>query len=222
VRRVGVIPAAGHAIRLQPLSLSKEVYPVRGRPVMDYIVERMRLAPCEELLVVTRPEKVDVLGNARRHGATVVEARPGSLGESLATGLRALADDDVALIGFPDSIWEPADGFRSVLRLLEAGWELALGLFRAPDADLRRYEPVIHDPEGLVDHIEFKPERPSSDWIWGCAAASARTLRRLDGREEPGPCFNELARRRAVGAVRLSECYIDIGTKEGLRRAVAA
>jgi len=39
---VGVIPAAGHAIRLQPLSGSKELLEIGGRPVMDYLVERMR------------------------------------------------------------------------------------------------------------------------------------------------------------------------------------
>ncbi len=36
---VGVIPAAGRATRLQPLSSSKEVQPIGGRPVMDYLID---------------------------------------------------------------------------------------------------------------------------------------------------------------------------------------
>ena len=36
---VGVIPAAGHATRLQPLSGSKEVLAVDGKPVIDYLVQ---------------------------------------------------------------------------------------------------------------------------------------------------------------------------------------
>jgi hypothetical protein len=41
----------------QPLDCSKEMLEVDGRPVIDYPVERMRAAACDELRVVTRPEK---------------------------------------------------------------------------------------------------------------------------------------------------------------------
>ena len=60
---VGVIPAAGRATRLQPLSLSKEVQPISGRPVMDYLLKRLQRGGCAELRVVTRPEKLDVIEN---------------------------------------------------------------------------------------------------------------------------------------------------------------
>ena len=216
---VGVIPAAGHATRLQPLDCSKEVYPVAGRPVMDYLVERMRLAPCSEIRVVTRPDKVDVIDNARRHGATIVEGRPASLAESILLGVRGLPDEGVVAIGFPDSIWEPVDGFASVLALLANGWDVALGLFRG--SETWRYEPVVLEAE-RVTRIEFKPPRSSSDWLWGCAAATARTLLGLEGRDEPGPYFDELAQGGAVGGVRLSGSYIDIGTPSGLREAQAS
>ena len=57
---VGILPAAGYAVRLQPLECSKEMLEIGGRPVIDYLVERMRAGGCEELRVVTRPEKQDV------------------------------------------------------------------------------------------------------------------------------------------------------------------
>lgn len=215
---VGIIPAAGYATRLQPLESSKEVYPVGGRPAMDYLVARMWAAPCDELRVVTRPEKRDVIANAVRHGARVIEARPPSLAQSLLAGMQGLSEDDVVLLGFPDSIWEPRDGYAQVLALLRQGWEVALGLFRA--ADLRRYEPVIFDDSGKVLRIEFKPERPSSTWIWGCAAASVRTLRGLEDQEEPGVLFNSLCAEGGVAGVRLSESYVDMGTQRGLREAL--
>ena len=44
MRLVGVLPAAGHAERLQPLDGSKELLEIRGRPVLDYAVERLRAA----------------------------------------------------------------------------------------------------------------------------------------------------------------------------------
>jgi glucose-1-phosphate thymidylyltransferase len=213
-----VIPAAGYASRLQPLDLSKEVYPIRGRPVMDFLIERMRAAPCSELRVVTRPEKRDVIENAARHGATVIEGHPSSLAESVLAGMRGLAPDDVVLMGFPDSLWEPVDGYRRIVATLEANWLVALGLFQA--ADLRRYEPVVHDESGRVMRIEFKPERPSSSWIWGCAAARVETLEGLEHEHEPGVYFDSLCDRGVVRGLRLPGTYLDIGTRQGLREAL--
>jgi glucose-1-phosphate thymidylyltransferase len=217
VATVGVIPAAGYATRLQPLPLSKEVYPIGGKPVMDYLVERMLAVPDIELRVVTRPEKLDVVENAKRHGATVIEARPDSLAESLRAGLEGLQGDDTVLFGFPDSIWEPPEGYLRVLPLLESGWEVALGLFRAED--LSRYEPVLFEPSGRVTRIEFKPEQPSSSWIWGCAAAPARLLWPLEREQEPGRYFDSLCDDGLVGGVQLGE-YLDMGTADGLREAL--
>jgi ribonuclease BN (tRNA processing enzyme)/CTP:molybdopterin cytidylyltransferase MocA len=217
---VGVIPAAGHGTRLQPLDCSKEVYPIGGRPVMDHLIERMRAAACDQLRVVTRPEKADVIENAGRHGAMVISARPASLAESLLRGIDGLADDDVVLVGFPDSIWEPIDGYSRVLRLLEEGWDAGLGLFRV-DADMRRYEPVVADRTGRVRRIEFKPDHPSSNWLWGCAAAPVAVLRGLEGHTEPGILFQSLAERGVVGSVRLSDRYLDMGTPEALTQAEA-
>ena len=54
---VGIVPAAGYATRLQPLDCSKEVVPVGGRPVLGYLVERMRAGGASEIRVVTRAEK---------------------------------------------------------------------------------------------------------------------------------------------------------------------
>jgi hypothetical protein len=187
---------------------------------MDHLVERMRRAPCDEIRIVTRPDKADVIANAERQGIEVVRARPQSLAESILTGARALPRDDVVLIGFPDSVWDPVDGYRSLLHLLDAGWQVALGLFRA--SDLRRYEPVLLGAGGRVETIEFKPERPSSDWLWGCAAAQAHVLEGLDGQSEPGIYFDALAAEGRVGGVRLTGIYVDIGTPSGLKEARAA
>lgn len=210
-----MVPAAGYATRLQPLECSKEVYPIHGRPVMDYLIERMRLAPCDELRVVTRPDKTDVIAYCAEHGATVIQARPASLAQSLLCGIEGLAAQDIVLIGFPDSIWAPVDGYRHVVRLLTQGWQVALGLFQAEG--LQRFEPVLTDGTARVQHIEFKPATPSSDWLWGCAAAPAEVLSGLRDHAEPGIFFDALARSGVVGAIQLSTEYLDMGTREALR-----
>ena len=128
---VGVVPAAGYALRLQPLPHSKEVLEVGGRPIMDYLVDRMWAGGADEVRVVTRPEKTDVIANAERLGASVVLARPATINDSLAAGIAGLAPADIVLLGFPDSLWDPPDGFRRLADAVVAGprggpWALRL------------------------------------------------------------------------------------------------
>jgi glucose-1-phosphate thymidylyltransferase len=215
---VGIIPAAGYATRLQPLRSSKEVYPIHGRPVMDYLVERMRSGGCSDLRVVTRPEKLDVVENARRHGATVTEARPGSLAESLLAGMEQLTDDDVALFGFPDSIWKPVDGFRPLIELVEQGSEIALGLFRT--SHVERPDVVTQSASGTVTSIDVGSNIPPPYLIWGCAVARARALRGLRDEDDPGDYFSSLCGTVPISGVILSDTYIDVGTRRGLRHAL--
>jgi glucose-1-phosphate thymidylyltransferase len=222
VATIGVVPAAGYATRLQPLQCSKEVFPVHGRPVMDYLLERMWAAGPREVRVVTRPDKTDVADHARAMGATVIEAQPASLADSFAAGIGDAAPTDVILMGFPDSIWEPVDGYEQILALLDRGFEVALGLFKPEEADLRRFETVLADSSGLVRQIDVKPPVPTSRWIWGCAAVRARALADLRGETEPGVLFNSLCAEGVVGGTALSESYVDMGTHDGLRQALEA
>jgi glucose-1-phosphate thymidylyltransferase len=215
---VGVVPAAGQASRLGPLPCSKELLEVAGRPVMDYLVERMRTANPAEITVVTRSDKTDVVEHSRDLGARVVQGKPGSVGESIALGLEGTEPDDVVLIGFPDTLWEPVDGFSRLVAGL-GGYEAALGLFRT--ADLSRSDVVVEEDE-RVRAIEVKPATPSSDLIWGCAAVRRRALDDLAEYVEPGHLLGELAKTGAVRGIYLSDSWLDIGTREGLARAQAS
>ena len=171
---VGVVPAAGHATRLQPLRSSKEVQPISGRPVMDYLVKRLHRGGCAEVRVVTRPEKLDVIENARRHGAVVIEARPATPAASLLAGLDGLDDRDVVAFGFPDSIWEPNDGFRGLVKLVEEGADLALGLFRTANVERPDVVEVVGPATALritrIDVGSLAPPPTSS----GAAPSRAR------------------------------------------------
>jgi NDP-sugar pyrophosphorylase family protein len=216
---VGVIPAAGLATRLGPRSCSKEVIPVGGRPVIDYVAERMRRARCSEIRVVTRPEKLDVIERALTLRALVVEGRPATVSESVLLGLGGLGGDDVVLLGFPDSIWEPADGFSTLLGALEDGIDVVLGCFCS--SELERSDVVVAGDDGIVQAIQVKPTRPDSDIVWGCCAARASALAALSRHAEPGLLFDALARRGVVAAVRFAGDFVDIGTPEALERAGA-
>jgi glucose-1-phosphate thymidylyltransferase len=220
VALVGVLPAAGRATRLQPLAGSKEVLPVAGRPVMDYVLERMRHAGCEEIRIVTRPDKIDVIAYAESRGAVVVLGEPRSVTESFAAGIRGTADDDIILIGWPDTLWEPLDGYVRLLAALEDGVDVALGLFQL-DHDLDRSDVVTFE-RGRVTGIHVKPAEPPSSWVWGCAAARSGTLAGLEDEEWPGGFFDVLCRRGIpIAAVELSDRWLDIGTHEALIQAAS-
>lgn len=217
---VGVIPAAGYATRLQPLSGSKEMLPVQGLPVMDYVIGRMRRAGCTELRIVTRPEKEDVIAHAEELGASIVLGYPSTTSESFAQGIAGLAPEEIVLMGWPDTIWEPEDGYRPLVSAVEGGQEIALGLFQTPD--LERSDVVSFDDAGRVTGIHIKPAKPPSSWIWGCAAARAGALAGLEREEWPGSFFDSLRKNGSeLYSVRLSDVWLDIGTSEALERAAA-
>jgi NDP-sugar pyrophosphorylase family protein len=219
VRVVGVIPAAGYATRLQPLSGSKEALPVGERPALEYVVARMRYAGCDLLRIVTRPEKADVIALAESNDAEVVLARPQSLAASIRHGLHGLAPDDVALIGFPDSVWQPVDGFARLLTELDRGWDAVLGLFHMNDT--RRFERVATGATGVVRAIDVRPPGGGEGWIWGAAAARVAALPSLADVDDAGTLFADPAARGRIGSVRLGGDYVDIGTHDGLRQAAS-
>jgi NDP-sugar pyrophosphorylase family protein len=181
---------------------------------MDYLIHRMERASCDEIRVVTRPEKKDVIAHAERRRLSVVTAYPSSVSESLLAGLDDVDPDDVVVFGFPDTIWEPADGFAQLVNQL-GGFEVALGLFVG--AEPERSDVVTFTASGVVTSIEVKPRHPTSRWIWGCAAARRSALDALGDDPEPGVVFASMCSEGAVVGVRLSESFVDIGTHETLR-----
>jgi dTDP-glucose pyrophosphorylase len=217
---VGLVPAAGHARRLQPLRGSKEVYPVLGRPVMDYLVERMRAAGCAEVRVVTRRDKADVAAHAAALGATVVFAEPANVSESFRAGMALLDRADIVLLGFPDTLWAPLDGYRTLVAAIEDGADVALGLFEIPAEDLTRSDVIVFGADGGIAGIAVKPAVPPSTWIWGCAAARVSALEGLERAEEPGVFVDDLCRRgRDVRGLTLGSVWLDVGTVTTLARA---
>lgn len=217
---VGVAPAAGHGRRLSGLAASKEVLPVGGRPVMDYLLERMRVAGADEIRVVTRPAKEDVAARARKLGASVVTGEPESVAASVLLGLEGAPADATVLLGFPDTIWEPEDGFVQLLEALAAAdADVVLGVFDCDEPE--RSDVVQLDPGGRVRSVAVKPANPTSRLVWGCAAARRATLDVLESEQEPGRAFDRLAREGRVAGVHLSDEWLDVGTPDALRRAAA-
>jgi dTDP-glucose pyrophosphorylase len=235
---LGIVPAAGAGTRLQPLAFSKEMLPVasaldergveRPKAVSEFLVERMIHAGADRVCFVLSPEKTDIIPYYARHWAArrfcyVVQERPNGLCDALFRALQVMREDEEVLIGLPDTVWFPLDGFS----LLPPG-ELSFLLF--PVREPQRFDAVLTN-DGAVAQIQVKAERPDSTWVWGAFRMPAPTFRRLHalwsepdrGDEYVGTLINAyLALGGRARGVQAGQRYYDVGTVDGYRAAIDA
>ncbi len=235
----GIIPAAGAGSRIQPLAFSKELLPVgsrvvagteRPRAVSEYLVERMLRGGAERLCFVISPGKSDIVeyfgaavGAARI--CYVVQPRPAGLADALFRALPFVAPDDEILVGLPDTVWFPADGFRA----LGAGGGGGLSFLLFPVARPELFDAVVTDADGTVRSIEVKQPSPTTRWVWGAFKLSGAVLASLhllwverSGSDEYiGSLVNAwIERGGAAHALRAGEAYVDVGTLHGYHEAL--
>jgi dTDP-glucose pyrophosphorylase len=232
----GIIPAAGQGTRIQPLAFSKELLPVgsrlengieRPRAVSEYLVERMVRGGATRICFVVSPGKADLLayfgGSAcSAHVCFAVQPDPGGLCDAIFRALPFIAPDDPVLVGLPDTVWFPADGFR---RLPDDGLSFLLFPVEHPE-----YFDAVHtDADGFVREIQVKQPAPSTHWVWGAFKLTGAILRELHGLwlrrdrsdEYLGTLVNAwLAEGGSARGVRAGEAYVDVGTLHGYREAI--
>ncbi|HVI78119.1 MAG TPA: sugar phosphate nucleotidyltransferase [Candidatus Acidoferrum sp.] len=232
----GIIPAAGRGSRIQPLAFSKELLPVgsrvddgreRPRAVSEYLVERMILAGATRLAFVVSPGKADIMQYfGGRLGNTAicyaVQQDPNGLCDALFTALPFIAPEDEVLIGLPDTIWFPLDGFQQL-----PARRFSFLLFHVQRPQL--FDAVCCDAEGFVSEIQVKKPNPTSNWVWGAFRMPGRTLaalhelwcERRPRDEYMGTLVNEyIARGGVVNGVKRGEVYVDVGTLHGYHEAL--
>ena len=232
----GIVPAAGVGSRIQPLAFSKELLPVgsrveggteRPRAVSEYLLERMLLAGAEKICFTISPGKSDIIeyfGGAVGPASLcyVVQPQPRGLCDALFRALPVLAPDDGVLIGLPDTVWFPADGFRRL-----PADALSFLLFPVDRPEL--FDAVVTDPDGRVREIQVKTRGARSPWIWGGFRMPAAVFRELhalwcerDCRDAYiGTLVNAwLAQGGEAYGVRAGESYVDVGTLHGYREAI--
>src|SRR5438067_3422699 len=221
----GIIPAAGLGSRIQPLAFSKELLPVgsrrdgdaeRPRAVSEYLLERMVLAGVTRICFVIGPGKSDIMNyyGGNFGGAAicyVVQTRPNGLCDAVFTALPFIAPEDEVLIGLPDTVWFPEDGFTH----LPAG-KFSFLLF--PVSRPEFFDAVVTDEDDHVREIQVKQKDASSSWIWGAfrmpgaVLADLHTLWRERNERDQyiGTLVNEyIARGGDAVAVRAGKQYVD-------------
>jgi len=231
----GIIPAAGAGSRIQPLAFSKELLPLqdgtteRPRAVSDYLVERLRVGGADKICFVISPRKSDILEyyGSRVEGAHtcfVVQPRPAGLCDAVFQAAPLIAEDELVLVGLPDTVWFPVDGFRALD-------EDKLSFLLFPVEEPRHFDAVVTDRAGAVQEIQVKRADAVTDWIWGAFQMPGVVYHELHrlwlelGRRDEfvGTLVNEYLRRggRASG-VKAGSSYLDVGTLNGYREALKA
>jgi glucose-1-phosphate thymidylyltransferase len=232
----GIVPAAGAGTRIQPLAFSKELLPVgsrvedgveRPRAVSEYLVERMVRGGATKICFVVSPGKTDIIAyyGAAQCSADVcftVQPNPAGLCDAIFRALPFVHPEEHVLVGLPDTVWFPVDGFRAL-----PDGVLSFLLFPVENPEV--FDAVLTDEAGRVVEIEVKVPAPRSRHVWGAFKMPGRVLHALHalwvGRERRDEYFGTLvnawlAQGNVALGVPAGEAYVDVGTLGGYRDAI--
>jgi glucose-1-phosphate thymidylyltransferase len=231
-----IVLAAGYATRLRPLtdSTAKQLLPIGGRPMMDWI--------CDRVAEVT--DDIHVVTNSRfaadferwasgRDGIAVHDDgtrsnddRLGAIGDIAFVLARTGADDDLLVIAgdnlFDFSLSDLADFWR------EKGVASAVALYDCGDLELATHYGVVEvGADDRVVSFEEKPSEPRSTLV---ATATylyhrahlplvERYLAEGNAPDQPGRLIAWLCGREPVYGYRFAGEWYDVGNPEQLLEA---
>ena len=237
-----IVLAAGYATRLYPLTLrvAKPLLPVGGRPMLDYIVDRIGGVPdVDAVHVVTNRKFADSfrawaetreLGvplEVHDDGTTSEEDRLGAIGDvRFVLDAAGIDGNDLLVIAgdnlFDFGLAEYVDWWRG------KGEASAVALYDVGDLELvRRYGVVALAQDGRVESFEEKPERPHST----LAATASYLYHRLhvpllrtyldegNSPDQPGRFIAWLCPRAPVYGYTFEGEWRDIGDEDQLLEA---
>lgn len=225
---VGIIPCGGKGTRLG-MPFPKELYPIRARPAIDYLMEQMLESGIREFLVILGREKQETmyyLGDGSRFGNdvnicyTYTEGK-GGLGYAVFQTRRFVSSDSILVFGMPDVIITGAFSYHELVREhMKHSPMLTLGLFQVTNPhDFG----VVATKGPRILSIEDKPKTPKSDWVWGVACFAPSFYDTIARTEANGSneilltsAFAEaVSQTRDVRFVKYHDStYFDIGTRE--------
>lgn len=154
-----IMPVAGKGTRLLPITkhVPKPLVRVAGRPVLDYVVDRLAGLDVEELIFITGHLKEQIEAYARREydiPSRFVEQKIQD-GTAGAVNLARPWVEGPVLIVFVDTVF---DADLSIVNTVDAD-----GIIWAKEVeDYQRYGVVVTDEHGYMQRIVEKPSEPIS------------------------------------------------------------
>jgi glucose-1-phosphate thymidylyltransferase len=231
-----VVLAAGYATRLYPLTLDrpKPLLEVGGKPMLDWVHERLEAMGVDETIVVTNAKftpHFERWAEGKSHvtvvndGTTSNDDRLGAIGD-FAFVLDALAlDDDVVVVAGDNLFQDDIAGFAVYGHEVDAP---VIAVHDVGDPELmREYNQVEIDDEGRVLFMEEKPEVARTTlaavalyyYPQRALPLVKRYLEEGNNPDQPGRLPEWLYRRTPVYTWRFPGEWFDIGSKEQLEEA---
>jgi glucose-1-phosphate thymidylyltransferase len=234
-----LVLAAGYATRLRPLTdqVAKPLLPLAGRPMLDYLYDRIaEVGAVDELHVVTnfrfaadfrdwaergeRPLRVVVHDD----GTTSNDDRLGAVGDmAFAIERGGLQGDDLLVLAGDNLIGYGLDELVSFWQ--DKGGEAAIAVHRVEDTELiTQYGVAELDEDDRVISLEEKPSEPRSDlavtasYVYSAKLASLIPAYLDEGRspDAPGNFVVWLHTREPVYGFRFAGDWMDIGDPQQL------
>lgn len=231
-----IILAAGYATRLAPLTdtIAKQLLPVGGRPMLDWVYDRVEEVSDDIHLVTNSRFAEDFRRWASgRSGVTVHddatvsnEDRLGAIGDIAFVLERTGLDDDLLVVA-GDNLFEFG------LQGLAAFWALkgaasAVAVYDCGDVELATHYGVVElDEDARIVGFEEKPSEPASTLVATATYLYHREHLRLIERyltegnppDQPGRLVAWIFRREPVYGYAFEGEWYDIGSPEQLLEA---
>jgi glucose-1-phosphate thymidylyltransferase len=242
-----LVLAAGYATRLRPLTdeTAKPLLPLAGRPMLDYVCDRIdeveevgelhvvsnaRFAAAFERWAETRRGRLRPL--VHDDGTRSNEERLGAIGDIRFVVERAdLEGEDLLVVAgdnlFDFSLREQVEFWRSHSASADGAAASCVAVHHCASELLSLYGVVVLGGDGrILDFVE-KPQRPPSDLIATAAYVFAgahvalidRYLAEGNSPDQPGNFLVWLHSREPVYGFVFEELWLDIGDHEQLRAA---
>jgi glucose-1-phosphate thymidylyltransferase len=178
---IGLIPAAGRAVRISPLPCSKEIYPIgfkrndsqslaRPKGICEYLLEPMRKSGVKKAFLCFRSGKWDILSYLKSgsaldmHLAYLVTELPFGVPYTVDAAFPFIKGKQV-VFGFPDTIFQPDDAFTHLMKKqLSSNADIVLGLF--PALNPQKVDMVRLDDDDNVCDLQIKPSHTDLKFTW--------------------------------------------------------
>jgi len=239
-KRIAPLPCSKE---IYPVGLHDRGEPYAGRPkvVGHYLLEKMRSAGVSRAFFILRAGKWDIPAYFGDGSTLKMPLGYLMLGQNFG-GVPFTLDqaypfvrDAVVAFGFPDILFDADDGFG---RLLEWNSEhqadISLGLFPAAGS-MSREDRIIQSDAGIVRDILLGPEVSDVRYSWAIAVWKPSfteflheyTREKRGERQSPELSAGHAIRAAVVAGMRVDSIvvdekpFLDIGTPEGLQRAIS-